>query len=52
MTPEARKTPRACPRVHEAFNSLVLKVAGMTGGNVYLRPSDRSWSGWCRVRAA
>src|SRR6187455_1431212 len=30
------------PAVHEAFNSLMLHVAGMTGGNVYLRPIDRT----------
>lgn len=28
--------------VHEAFNGLLLAVAGMTGGNVYLRPIDRT----------
>src|SRR4051812_34567186 len=27
--------------VHEAFNGLLMQVAGMTRGNVYLRPSER-----------
>src|SRR5689334_2008962 len=43
--PEAPADAAAATRlphaVHEALNSLLLKVAGMTGGNVYLRPSDR-----------
>ncbi|HMA34912.1 MAG TPA: hypothetical protein VKY74_10580 [Chloroflexia bacterium] len=30
------------PAVHAAFNSLLLAAAGMTGGNVYLRPIDRT----------
>src|SRR3954471_8175679 len=39
---EATRLPHA---IHEAFNSLLLKVAGVTGGNVYLRPSDRLLAG-------
>ena len=35
-------TPALPPAVHEAFNSLLLAVAGQTGGNIYLRPAERT----------
>jgi hypothetical protein len=36
---EATRVPQ---RVHEGFNGLLLRAAGMTGGNVYLRAIDRT----------
>ncbi len=42
---DAAAETRLPPAVHQAFNSLLLRVAGRTGGNVYLRPADRVIAG-------
>ena len=39
---ETGAAPQMPAAVHETFNGLLLKLAGMTGGNVYLRPIDRT----------
>lgn len=41
-TSETAAAPQMPAAVHETFNGLLLKLAGQTGGNVYLRPIDRT----------
>jgi hypothetical protein len=41
-TPGQEGTAALPPAVHEAINDLLLATAGRTGGNVYIRPMERS----------